>query len=72
MKVIPLFSDSMGVRSMATIVEIKEKRIFIDASAALGPSRYGLPPHEIEINALYEAKRKIEDIAKGCDIFVIT
>ncbi|MEM1513540.1 MAG: MBL fold metallo-hydrolase [Candidatus Thermoplasmatota archaeon] len=72
MKVIPLFSDSMGVRSMATLVEINKKRIFIDASAALGPSRYGLPPHEIEIDALYEAKRKIREIASNCDIFVIT
>ncbi len=57
---------------MATLVETKEEKIFIDASAALGPSRYGLPPHEIEINALYEAKKNIREIALGCDIFVIT
>ncbi|MBC7080970.1 MAG: MBL fold metallo-hydrolase [Thermoplasmatales archaeon] len=72
MELMPLFSDSMGVRSMATLIATKEDRIFIDASAALGPSRYGLPPHEMEINALYEAKEKIRSIALDCNIFVIT
>ena len=72
MKVQLLFSDSMGVRSMATLVEAGGKKFFIDASAALGPSRYGLPPHEMEIEALYEAKRKIRKIATDCDAFVIT
>ncbi len=66
-----LFSDSMGVRSMATFIDAGEK-IFIDASAALGPSRYGLPPHPVEIEALENAKEKIAGIAKKCSIHVIT
>ena len=72
MKVLPLFSDSMGVRSMATLVETDGVKIFIDASAALGPSRYGLPPHPLEIRALEEAKEKIRRLAMDCDILVIT
>ena len=71
MKIHLLFSDSMGVRSMATLVEAEEK-IFIDASAALGPSRYGLPPHPLEIEALENAKGKIAGIAKKCPIHIIT
>ncbi|KAA0001978.1 MAG: MBL fold metallo-hydrolase [Thermoplasmata archaeon] len=71
MKIHLLFSDSMGVRSMATLVEAEEK-IFIDASAALGPSRYGLPPHPLEIEALENAKEKIAGIAKKCPIHIIT
>ena len=52
MKVNLLFSDSMGIRSMATLVEVGDEKIFIDASAALGPYRYGLPPHPLELEAL--------------------
>jgi len=65
-------SDSLGVRSMATLVETGDAKIFIDASAALGPSRYGLPPHPKEIEALDKTRREIEKIADGCDIFAIT
>jgi len=74
MKVYPLFSDSLGIRSMATLVELdKDKeKIFIDASAALGPSRYGLPPHQLEIEALQKAKTKIAELAKDCNYHVIT
>ncbi|KAA0009623.1 MAG: MBL fold metallo-hydrolase [Thermoplasmata archaeon] len=72
MKLSLLFSDSMGVRSMATLVEVGNEKIFIDASAALGPYRYGLPPHPLELEALEKAKRDIANIAKHCNIFVIT
>jgi len=72
MEVKLLFSDSMGVRSMATLVEAGGEKIFIDASAALGPSRYGLPPHPLEIDALENAKKKIRRIAEDCKIHVIT
>ena len=72
MKVIPISSDSLGVRSMATYVETKDCKIIIDPSAALGPKRYGLPPHQKEIDALYKTKNKIAEIAKKCDIFTIS
>ncbi len=62
----------MGVRSMATLVELEKEKIFIDASAALGPSRYGLPPHPLELKALQEAKEKIRETASHCSNFVIT
>ncbi len=65
-------SDSSGVRSMATVVETDDACIFIDAAAALGPSRYGLPPHPVELEALEKAYGEIERIAGGCDFFVIT
>lgn len=72
MKVIPIASDSLGVRSMATYVETKDCKIFIDPSAALGPSRYGLPPHLIEIETLTDTKEKIAEIADKCDILIIS
>jgi len=72
MKVVPIASDSLGVRSMATYVETKDCKILIDASAALGPKRYGLPPAEQEIAALEKAKNEISRIAKKCDILTIS
>lgn len=72
MKLRLLFSDSFGVRSMATLIELNKEKIFIDASAALGPYRYGLPPHPMEIEALDNAKRKIAELARDCKYFVIT
>ena len=72
MKIIPIASDSLGVRSMATYVETKDCEILIDPSAALGPKRYKLPPHPKEQEALFKAKEKIADIEKKCDIFTIS
>lgn len=72
MKIVPVASDSLGVRSMATYVETKDCKIFIDPSAALGPSRYGLPPHPVELEMLDETKKRIAEIAKGCDVLVIS
>lgn len=72
MKVIPIASDSLGVRSMATYVETKDCKILIDPSAALGPKRYGLPPHQKEFEALSKTKNKIAKLAKKCDILTIS
>ena len=72
MKIIPIASDSLGVRSMATYVETKDCKILIDPSAALGPKRYGLPPHNKELEALYKTKEKITEIAEKCDILTIS
>ena len=72
MKIIPIASDSLGVRSMATYVETKNCKILIDPSAALGPKRYGLPPHQKELEALDKIKKEIADIANECDILTIS
>jgi len=72
MKIMPIASDSLGVRSMATYIETKDCRILIDPSAALGPKRYGLPPHNKELEALYKTKEKISEIAEKCDILTIS
>ncbi|MCX6694766.1 MAG: MBL fold metallo-hydrolase [Candidatus Altiarchaeota archaeon] len=72
MKVTPVAFESLGVRSMATLVEAGERKFFIDPSAALGPSRYGLPPAREELSALEESKKRIHDLAAGSDVLVIT
>jgi len=72
MKIIPLASDSLGVRSMATYVETDDCKILVDPSAALGPKRYGLPPHPKEQQALLHTKMTIADYAKKCDVLTIS
>ncbi|MDI6708645.1 MAG: MBL fold metallo-hydrolase [Candidatus Thermoplasmatota archaeon] len=72
MKVVPIAADSLGVRSMATYVETKELKIFIDPGAALGPSRYSLPPAKEEWQALDKAYQEIDRVAKLCDVLIIS
>ncbi|MDW8034787.1 MAG: MBL fold metallo-hydrolase [Nitrososphaerota archaeon] len=72
MNIEPLCSDSMGVRSMATLVETRDLRLIIDPAAAVAPRRYGLPPHQKELELLEEYWRKIALKAKDCEVIVIT
>jgi hypothetical protein len=72
MKIIPLASDSLGVRSMATYAETRDCKLLIDPSAALGPTRYGLPPAPLELEALQMTKHQIRQIAETCDILTIS
>jgi predicted metallo-beta-lactamase superfamily hydrolase len=72
MKIIPIASDSLGVRSMATYIVTKDCKVIIDPSAALGPKRYGLSPHHKEYDVYIKTKEKISDIARKCDIIVIS
>ncbi len=72
MRIVPVAFDSMGVRSMATYVETKDVKIFVDPSVSLAPSRYGLPPHEIEIRRMNEKWREIKEQVKNCEVVVIT
>ena len=68
----PIASDSLGIRSMATYVETNHCKILIDPSAALGPKRYGLPPHKKELEQLYKTKNEIAKIAEKSDILTIS
>ncbi|MEM3711970.1 MAG: MBL fold metallo-hydrolase [Thermoproteota archaeon] len=72
MKIEPLCSDSMGVRSMATMVETRDLKLIIDPAAAVAPRRYGLPPHQKELELLEEYWKKIASAAKDCEVIVVT
>ncbi len=72
MKIIPLAFDSFGARSMSTFVLTKDVRIIIDPSVALGPRRYGLPPHEKEIRRKEKLWEKIKKYAGRAEIVIIT
>ncbi len=72
MEIIPIASDSVGTRSMATFVRTKDCSILIDPGAALGPSRYRLPPHPLELQKLKEDWMNIKRYAKKADVMVVT
>ncbi len=71
MKIIPLAFDSMGTRGMATFLDLS-KKILIDPSVALSPSRYNLPPHPLELARKEDQWRAIMECAKETDIIIIT
>lgn len=64
--------DSMGVRSMATLVETSSGVFFIDPGVALAPRRYNLPPHELELKALEESLSRIYSALSSVDYVIIT
>jgi predicted metallo-beta-lactamase superfamily hydrolase len=70
-KVTPLAFDSLGVRSMATLVET-DLKIMIDPGLDLAPSRYGLPPTKVEQERAKELSAAINHHAANTDIFIIT
>jgi hypothetical protein len=72
MEVYPIAADSLGTRSMATLVKAKGCNIFIDPGVALGPSRYGLPPHPVELERMEEHWREIKKFAQKVDVIVLT
>ncbi|MEK7217217.1 MAG: MBL fold metallo-hydrolase [Chloroflexota bacterium] len=72
MQVIPLAADSMGVRSMATLVQAGGVRVLIDPGAALAAQRHGLPPSAEEHAALDGAHQRIIGALCQADAVVVT
>ncbi|MCP8309039.1 MAG: hypothetical protein H3Z53_05040 [archaeon] len=70
-KITPIASETLGVRSMATFVETPDVKLLIDAGASLGP-RFSLVPHPIEYKALKEARNSLERFAIKADAITIS
>ncbi|MEO0287196.1 MAG: hypothetical protein ABIM41_02695 [candidate division WOR-3 bacterium] len=72
MRIKILASDSMGVRSTCTYIEVNGFSILIDPSCALGPLREGFYPHILEIMNLSEKWEIIKEYLKRADILIFT
>ena len=72
MKVRIIAADSMGVRSLATVVEVEGLVIGIDLGASLAPRRYGLPPHDLEYERLEEAREEARKWLAESHVVVVT
>jgi len=72
MIVTPLAAESLGVRSVATYVEVGQTRVLIDPGAILAPSRFNLPPVEEEWEALHRANDRISTYAARASLIFIS
>ncbi len=72
MKVVPLGAESLGVRSMATYVEVAGRGILIDPGATLAASRFGLPPADEEWEALRRANDRISAYALRAELIFVS
>ncbi len=72
MQILPLAYDSFGVRSMATLVRLKNFTIVIDPGVALGPTRYGLSPTDAEFEALEYSRQMIMEACRDAELVVVT
>ncbi len=71
MKIIPLASESLGVRSLSVFIETRDIKILLDAGVSLA-TRYGLLPHPLEYQALKEARERIREYAKKADVITLS
>ncbi len=72
MKVTPLAADSLGARSMATLVETPDVTILLDPAVRLAPFRYDLRPHPTELARQKELWRRIKDAAKKAEVLTVS
>ncbi|MEB3806703.1 MAG: hypothetical protein GSR73_04220 [Desulfurococcales archaeon] len=72
MRVRVIAADSMGVRSLATVVEVSGVVIGLDLGASIAPRRYGLPPHETEWKALERALDEARRWIRESHIITVT
>jgi predicted metallo-beta-lactamase superfamily hydrolase len=71
-KVRPLASESLGVRSMCTSVETPNLVVMLDAGVSLCPWRFNLPPHPIEFQTINRLRQVIADVADKAAIITIS
>jgi len=71
LKIKILAGETLGTRSLCTVVETNEIKIMIDPGIALG-RRFGLYPHHVEYEKLYEGRKLIENESKECELICIT
>ncbi len=70
-RLLPVSFESLGVRSMCTMIETPDLSILVDPGVSLGP-RWGLLPHPREYAALKKARERIADLAKKADVITIS
>lgn len=64
-------AESLGVRSLATLVRTPDISVLVDAGASLGMRSY-LLPHPLEYRALRETKERIKKYAQKADCITIS
>ncbi|MGY5859322.1 MAG: hypothetical protein RTU63_08125 [Candidatus Thorarchaeota archaeon] len=70
-EIIPVAAESLGVRSLCTMVRTPDVSILLDPSAALA-KRYALEPHPLEYEALRSSLEEIRTYANEASILSIS
>ena len=71
-KVTPLAAESLGVRSMCTLIETPDVTVLLDAGVSLCPYRFSLPPHPIEFTTIERLRRRIAETADKAEVITIS
>jgi len=71
-KVTPLAAESLGVRSMCTLVETPDVVVLLDAGISLASYRYNLPPHPIEFQTMARLRKTISEAAEKAQVTTIS
>jgi predicted metallo-beta-lactamase superfamily hydrolase len=67
-----LGAESLGVRSLCTVVMTRDRKIVIDPGVALGFRRHGLLPHPAQVIASERTKKLIEEALEDATDIVIS
>jgi predicted metallo-beta-lactamase superfamily hydrolase len=67
-----LTAESLGVRGLSCLIELNNRKIFIDPGIALGWVRYGFLPHPLQIAVGAEVREKIVDELKNATDVIIS
>ncbi|MGQ9678295.1 MAG: MBL fold metallo-hydrolase [bacterium] len=71
MKIRIIGAESLGVRSMCCVVELRNRRVLIDPGVALAPFRFKLSPHKVEIERAAKIREKIlTEVELATDIVI--
>lgn len=71
-KVTPLAAESLGVRSMCTLVETPDVSVLLDGGVSLCPWRFSLPPHPKEFQTIIQLRQKIAQAAAKATVTTIS
>jgi uncharacterized protein len=64
-------TESLGVRGLATVVELRDRKIVIDPGVALGYQRHGLLPHPFQVAVGSQVRQKIvASLADATDVVI--
>ncbi|UCH04808.1 MAG: hypothetical protein JSW05_01220 [Candidatus Thorarchaeota archaeon] len=69
--VVPIASESLGVRSLCTMVSTPDVKLLLDPSAALA-MRGGLEPHPREYHRLMKTLEQIHEEARQADVLSVS
>ena len=70
--VTPIAAESLGVRSMCTLVQTPDVTLLLDAGISLCPWRFNLPPHPIEFQTIQTLREKITKAANKAQIITLS